>query len=389
MDGKEYNQKAEELKTIVDDDNITLEQKISACEEIVFSDYCKENNLLNCLDYLLDLYNKAGRYQDIINFVMFDFKNRFKDNERGDAETNWFVLIASLYPSYSFRVVDAEIALQNYKMAKEILSALKENRYEMLNMHQNSGLRGECVFWYSHVLAKYAQIAILEGDASTACDYLNDSFWKEYNAISLESVYYTAKVWSGKVSPDYKDEISVELYEQVAKADYTSEKWGEDEKKMIVDSNYQLGLLYSTDPSHIDKSKAKKYLEKARELGQPISDEEITELIEFVPQTPAKANNTTAQNNNSNSGGGCYVATCVYGSYDCPEVWTLRRFRDNVLSKTFFGRLFIKLYYATSPTAVKLFGNQAWFHRCFKAPLDKLVEKLRSNGVDDTPYVDR
>ena len=51
--------------------------------------------------------------------------------------------------------------------------------------------------------------------------------------------------------------------------------------------------------------------------------------------------------------------------------------------------MFIKLYYATSPTAVKLFGNQAWFHRCFKAPLDKLVEKLQSNGVDDTPYVDR
>lgn len=24
----------------------------------------------------------------------------------------------------------------------------------------------------------------------------------------------------------------------------------------------------------------------------------------------------------------CYIATSVYGSYDCPEVWTLRRFRD-------------------------------------------------------------
>src|SRR5699024_12626084 len=24
------------------------------------------------------------------------------------------------------------------------------------------------------------------------------------------------------------------------------------------------------------------------------------------------------------SSGGCYVATAVYGSYDCPEVWTLR-----------------------------------------------------------------
>ena len=25
---------------------------------------------------------------------------------------------------------------------------------------------------------------------------------------------------------------------------------------------------------------------------------------------------------------GCYIATCVYGSYDCPQVLTLRRFRD-------------------------------------------------------------
>ena len=31
---------------------------------------------------------------------------------------------------------------------------------------------------------------------------------------------------------------------------------------------------------------------------------------------------------------GCYVATSVYGSYDCPEVWTLRRFRDEVLADT-------------------------------------------------------
>ena len=31
---------------------------------------------------------------------------------------------------------------------------------------------------------------------------------------------------------------------------------------------------------------------------------------------------------------GCYVATAVYGSYDCPEIWTLRRFRDKVLART-------------------------------------------------------
>lgn len=86
--------------------------------------------------------------------------------------------------------------------------------------------------------------------------------------------------------------------------------------------------------------------------------------------------------------GGCYVATCVYGSYDCPPVWTLRRFRDNILSNSVLGRLFIKVYYATSPTAVRLFGNQKWFHALFKAPLDKLVKKLQQSGVESTPYND-
>ena len=54
---------------------------------------------------------------------------------------------------------------------------------------------------------------------------------------------------------------------------------------------------------------------------------------------------------------GCYIATSVYGSYDCPEVWALRRFRDDTLEKTFLGRGFITLYYSISPTLVKIFGN--------------------------------
>lgn len=86
--------------------------------------------------------------------------------------------------------------------------------------------------------------------------------------------------------------------------------------------------------------------------------------------------------------GGCYVATCVYGSYDCPPVWTLRRFRDDILAHNVFGRLFIRFYYATSPTAVRLFGKQKWFHKLFKTPLDKFVKKLQENGVENTPYND-
>ena len=86
---------------------------------------------------------------------------------------------------------------------------------------------------------------------------------------------------------------------------------------------------------------------------------------------------------------GCYVATAVYGSYDCPEVWTLRRFRDKVLAKTWYGRLFIKLYYAVSPTAVRLFGNCAWFQNFFRDRLDVMVGSLQENGFESTPYNDR
>ena len=86
---------------------------------------------------------------------------------------------------------------------------------------------------------------------------------------------------------------------------------------------------------------------------------------------------------------GCYVATCVYGSYDCPQVWTLRRFRDYTLSETWYGRAFIKIYYAISPTLVKWFGNTNWFKGLWKKPLDKMVEILNKQGFEDTKYNDK
>ena len=86
---------------------------------------------------------------------------------------------------------------------------------------------------------------------------------------------------------------------------------------------------------------------------------------------------------------GCYVATAVYGSYDCPEVWTLRRFRDNTLAETWYGRAFIRTYYAISPTLVKWFGETAWFKNMWKPTLDRMVARLNGEGVKNTPYNDR
>ena len=119
---------------------------------------------------------------------------------------------------------------------------------------------------------------------------------------------------------------------------------------------------------------------KSKEYDYQPSDLYYKECIQKIEQK---------KTNSQKSSGGCYVATCVYGSYDCPEVWTLRRFRDDILSKNFFGRLFIKCYYAVSPTAVKLFGGYMWFHKLFKLSLDKLVAELQDKGVENTSYSDK
>jgi len=76
--------------------------------------------------------------------------------------------------------------------------------------------------------------------------------------------------------------------------------------------------------------------------------------------------------------GGCYIATAVYGSYDCPQVWTLRCYRDNVLALTWYGKAIIQLYYIVSPTLVKWFSKTKWFNNFFRNLLDNFVVKLKN-----------
>ena len=105
--------------------------------------------------------------------------------------------------------------------------------------------------------------------------------------------------------------------------------------------------------------------------------------------SPSMTSSTSSHQTPSSSSSGCYIATAVYGSYDCPEVWTLRRYRDNVLNNTWYGRCFIRTYYAISPTLVKWFGDTEWFRRLFRAPLNRWVKKLNKFGFNNTLYKDK
>lgn len=108
---------------------------------------------------------------------------------------------------------------------------------------------------------------------------------------------------------------------------------------------------------------------------------------QYSTQKPSSHGAQTRPHGNQQSG--CYIATAVYGSYDCPEVWTLRRYRDNVLDNSWYGRWFIRCYYAISPTFVKWFGKTNWFRNLFRKPLNKWVSKLNKQGFENTPYKDK
>ena len=86
---------------------------------------------------------------------------------------------------------------------------------------------------------------------------------------------------------------------------------------------------------------------------------------------------------------GCYVATAVYGSYDCPEVWTLRRFRDEFLNKRRLGRLLVKIYYKISPRLILTFGSIKLIKNINRKILDKIVRKLNGRGYVNSKYIDQ
>ena len=96
--------------------------------------------------------------------------------------------------------------------------------------------------------------------------------------------------------------------------------------------------------------------------------------------------NSRRSSTSGSSSDGCYIATAVYGSYDCPEVWTLRRFRDEVLRASVLGRLFIRGYYAVSPGLARHLGSKQLFQKPVKMALDSFVSHLNKAGFRDTPY---
>ena len=155
---------------------------------------------------------------------------------------------------------------------------------------------------------------------------------------------------------------------------YTCEESKREAALEILDLLLAHGAKINSDEEHAKRT-----------LLNTQTDEEIKKRI--IEKDPSAQNKiTTAPQPKT---GCCYVATAVYGSYDCPQVWTLRRYRDETLAKTWYGRAFVHTYYAISPFFVRNFGDTQWFKKMWRGTLDKMVQNLQNHGYESTPYEDQ
>jgi hypothetical protein len=119
----------------------------------------------------------------------------------------------------------------------------------------------------------------------------------------------------------------------------------------------------------------KKYALRAIEYApKDIADNyryEIKESMDFVESV--KSGNYDKRTGNK---AGCYIATVVYGSYGCDEVYALRKFRDERLSKYLIGRWFIRFYYAVSPYLAKNLCRSSIIKKVIRKWLDWLVKRI-------------
>ncbi len=148
------------------------------------------------------------------------------------------------------------------------------------------------------------------------------------------------------------------------------------EKELLSSGSYEYSAYAGWVKSHILTDDAQQAgIQLMKLCYDKIKKIDPSYVVPELPQPTAK--------------GGCYIATAVYGSYDRPQVWTLRRFRDEILAEVWYGRVFVRAYYAISPTLVKRFGRMRWFKWVCRNLLDRLVAYLNAKGIKDTPYQDR
>lgn len=76
---------------------------------------------------------------------------------------------------------------------------------------------------------------------------------------------------------------------------------------------------------------------------------------------------------------GCFIATATYGTPSAQEVNILRCWRDNFLSRSKFGRFFIKFYYSISPPIAVIISKSEALKSFVRFSLNPVIRHLKKN----------
>lgn len=183
----------------------------------------------------------------------------------------------------------------------------------------------------------------------------------------------------------YAPKIAVEINDQ---SHLTGDRRARDEKVQHILEESGIPLLKLWTSYGVNTEYIKKKITEMLDTPVVRKHHFAPQQADIQPEEAQPSVNLQATDTPPKKKQGCYVATCVYGSYDCPQVWTLRRYRDTHMRLTWYGRLFIKWYYTVSPTLVKYFGKLTAFRALGRKILDKIVWHLNAGGYDDSPYRD-
>ena len=312
-------------------------------------------------DELKNLYEIARRAKDANNSEnAAKYYEQILAKDPNSWEANFYTIYFQSMSCRIGEIYSVEVNLiNNYQSFLDLVKPLpEEERVKALEeIYLRISIIADIFFTTSKNFFKETDVSIRYEMRQETCDRLLYSFFL---------LYYLAAYISETFSHKY-EEISAKCKEDGIK---------------LHSEFLQIDQLMIPKESHIETID-----EKAEEI---LKVNPNYKLPQYIINLKNELKTPVVDNNYSNSNTeGCYVATAVYGSYDCPEVWTLRRFRDFTLDETWYGRLFIKAYYATSPTFVKYFGNVKVFKLQGKKLLDKWVAKLNSKGYDNTPYKDK
>lgn len=147
---------------------------------------------------------------------------------------------------------------------------------------------------------------------------------------------------------------------------------------------------YSMEEAEIE---VKKHIKRVNEHNKLIMERRrLYSCLQALLKEKSRTNNTTkyqvVNKVNACEKKGCYIATAVYGTYDCPQLWVLRRFRDTFLENRWWGRMFIMAYYKVSPVIVRILGDNKKINDSIRKLLDYFVKILKNKGFGEQPYQD-